>query len=196
MSCRLLYIVSIVFWVLVISGCAKEYSYEGGPVQDIVHDSIPLPDTIAESGIHFPECSQCKETIKVFPATWDFKFGTSFLCGNLTRGIKSPDNSGFTFFGPSTCSLDTGIVMTVFLKDLLLDRDLQDVTEKDVIFEYYDNKTQRDIFISDKKGLFALTIQTYEVATGIMTGTFSGYVSTKDNSIAEIRGGRFSVKID
>lgn len=195
MSRYLFYIVSIAFGVSVISGCAKEYSYEGGLLPDIIHDSIPLPDTVSES-IRFPECPGCKETNEVFPATWDFKFGTSFLCGNITRGIKSPDNSGFTFFGPSACSLDTGIVITIFLKGLLLDRDLQDITEKDVIFEYYDNKTQRDVLISDIRGLFSLTIQKYELATGIMTGTFSGYVSTKNHSQAEIRDGRFSIKFD
>lgn len=196
----LLYIICIVFivgsGVLFISGCAKEYSYEGELPPDIISDSIPLPDVVSDSSVYFPICSQCKENNELLPAMWNFKFDSSFLCGNITRAIKSPDGKGFTFFGPSKCSLDTGIVMTIFLDDQSLDTDLQNVILKEVIFEYYDNKTQRDIFISDKRGLFSLTIQTYEIATSVMTGTFGGYVSTKDHSLAEIREGKFSIKFD
>ena len=37
---------------------------------------------------------------------------------------------------------------------------------------------------------------TYEIATNIMKGTFSGYVSAKDSSLAKIIGGKFSIKFD
>ena len=195
----LLYIACIVFVasfeMFGISGCIKEYSYEGGPPVDSIPDSIPPPDTVPVSTFHLPGCSQCIET-ELLPATWNFKIDSSFMCGGITRGIKSPDKNGFTFFGPSKCSLDTGIVMTIFLDDQLLDRDMQNVILHDVIFEYYDNTTQRDVLISDKKGLFTLTIENYTLATETMTGTFSGYVSAKDSSLVKIDDGKFSIKFN
>ena len=171
--------------------CIKEYSYEGG-FRQIIHDSIPAHDTIPES-THLPSCSQCKD-LEIVQGTWNFKFDTSIMCGKITDAIKSPDGNGFTFFGPSTCSRDTGIILTVFARNQSLDVNFSDVTFTDVIFEYYDNKNQRDIFMWEKKDVFMLTVKTYDVATRLMTGTFRGYVSTWDNLQQEVTAGNFFIK--
>ncbi|QEC69949.1 hypothetical protein FRZ67_22595 [Panacibacter ginsenosidivorans] len=178
-----------------LSGCAKEYSYEGGPVQDTTNDSIPS-DTIPKQVITFPVCSQCKYWDNTLPSTWSFNYDTSLLCGNMTNGIIAPDRSGFTFFGPSACSPDTGIVITAYLSSALLTSDRSNITTNQVIFEYYDNVTLTDIFATGKLGTFSLTIDTYEYSTGMAKGRFSGYVPTKTGDTVLIKNGKFQVKFN
>src|SRR5882724_966529 len=113
---KLLYIISLLFIFCVqltgFSGCIKEYSYERQMIDTLsTIDSIP-DDTTAEPLI-FSHCPGCDGQDNFLLSTWNFKYDTSFICGNITRAINSPDHSAFTFFGPSACSLDTGIIMTV-----------------------------------------------------------------------------------
>ena len=175
------------------SGCIKEYSYEGGPLQDTVHDPIPF-DTLPGQAIIFPVCAQCKEPEDTSASEWSFKYDTSFLCGNITAAIIAPDRNGFTFFGPSYCSTDTGLVMTVYLGAYFLDADKMNITSNKVIFEYYDNVKPSDIFITGELGEFFLTIDTYEYATGIAKGSFNGYVPAKNGTAVQIKNGKFHVK--
>ena len=177
------------------SGCIKEYSYEGGPLQDTVHDSIPF-DTFPGQAIVFPVCTECKNPDDSSTSEWNFKYDTSFLCGNITAAIIAPDRNGFTFFGPSACSTDTGLVMTVYLGAYFLDTDKLNITTNKVIFEYYDNVAPSDIFITAELAGFSLTIDTYEYATGIAKGRFSGYVPAKNGGLVQIKNGEFRVKFN
>jgi hypothetical protein len=188
--------IACIFLIVNLTSCVKEYSYEGGPPPPgiVIIDSIPQNDTIPQSEVHFPGCSECKETDELLPGAWNFKVDTSFVCGKITAAIKSPDGNGFTFFGPSKCTLDTGIVLTIFLDGISLDQDLQNVTIKDVIFEYYDNEYRRDIFGWLRKDVFMLTISTYTASTKTMIGTFSGYVKGWDNLQGEIKEGNFYIQ--
>jgi len=196
---QLLYIGCLVFLLCIqfigFTGCVKEYSYEGGPAQDTAHDSIPL-DTVFNQPIVFPVCLECKDSDALLPSIWDFKYDTSFLCGNITRAIIAHDRSGFTFFGPSVCSSDTGLVMTVYLGSDLLDRDKSNIITSQVIFEYYDNVTLTDIFSTQQLGSFYLTLESYEYATGLAKGSFNGYVPAKNGEVVQIKNGKFQVKFE
>jgi hypothetical protein len=185
-------VLGCLFTVLSLPGCTKEYSYEGGPLPD----TIPVIDTIPTSVLHFARCSACDEVGEPVLSSWNFTYGTSLLCGSVTRAIIAPERNAFTFFGPSACSTDTGLVMTVFLGTELLNGDKSNLTTNQVVFEYYDNTTLIDIFMTDHLGPFSLTIDTYTSATGIAKGTFRGFVPDKNGQVAEITNGKFQVKFD
>ena len=84
--------------------------------------------------------------------------------------------------------------MTVFLDSDTLDTDKFNITSNRVIFQYYDNTSQSDIFISSRLSV-SFIIDTYEHATGIANGRFSGNVRTKDNTLAIIKDGEFKIKL-
>ena len=195
---RKLFFVSCIGIVLAMqllnfSACVKEYSYEGSPVDSIPGDSIP-DDTISDKLI-FPYCSACEGKDDYILGTWNFKYDTSFFCGNLTRGIIEPEHRmAFTFFGPSACSADTGLIMTVYL-DVPLDKDVSGITAHHVIFQYYNNKgTKQDIFVSNEQRPFTLFIEQYTQATGTLKGSFGGFVDTDRNTVVEIKDGKFVIQ--
>lgn len=175
-------------------GCIKEYSFEGRE-----DDTIPtsVPDTLVDnSTITFPICQGCINVNEPQPYTWNFRFGTSLLCGNITRAVKAPDHTAFTFFGPSACSIDTGLVMTVYFGAKIVDADASGLSTNDVIFQYYDNVSRRDIFMTDTIGKFSLTIDNYKQSTGIAKGRFGGFVPDRNGDLAEIKDGKFLIKFD
>ncbi len=187
---RITYIILIHYLGLAgFSGCVKEYSFEGRPT----NDTVPIYDTTVRSGISFPFCLGCRSMDGFILSGWNFKYDTSLLCGTVTDAVITPERNGFTFFGPSACSTDTGLVMTVFLDSDALDRDKSNITTNHVNFQYYDNSTFSDIFISNRLSV-SFTIDTYEHTTGIAKGRFSGNVKTKDSTVAEIIGGKFAIK--
>ncbi len=172
------------------TSCKKEYSYEGGDSTITKKDSIILPPVF-----EFPLCSLCKVDDPVLEGKWNFKTGDSYLCGVIDNGIITGDKNAFTFFGPSACSIDSGIVMTVYLYPIRLDADMFKVTTNKVAFYYYDHKATSYIFISQSTVNFSLTVDSYIFATGIASGTFSGGVFKANGETAFIREGRFKVKL-
>lgn len=178
-------------WLLLIS-CKREYSCEGcfsTPGSDSV-SAAPPPTR------EFPTCSLCKPTDDLLLSRWSFKTGNSFLCGvvnNAGAGID-PEKKAFTFFGPSACSEDTGLVMTIYLP-VVLDRDRFDITTSKSAFFYYDNNAPKDIFISQSSAPFSVTVDSYIYSTGITSGTFSGTVYKANGDKTFITDGKFKVKL-
>src|SRR5258706_3842643 len=135
--------ISVLYILAFTGGCKKEYSYEGGPIQGPIQfpDSTVTGDsTIIEDStsiITFPKCSGCN-TEALSTLTWSFKVGSSLLCGNVTRGVVSPDGGGMTFFGPSSCSRDSGLIITAFFNDQTLRKDQSNITASRASLEYYD----------------------------------------------------------
>lgn len=173
------------------SGCIKEYSFEG---ERPINNTIPIPGTTVKPRISFPFCAGCRNIDDFILTGWSFKYDTSILCGTVTDAVITPDRNGFTFFGPSACSRDTGLVMTVFLNSGALDSDKFNVTPNRVALEYYDNTTHSDIFVSSRLSV-SFTIDTYEHATGMANGRFSGNVRTKDSTVVAIMDGKFKIKL-
>jgi hypothetical protein len=185
----LLFVLQIL--LLHTTGCKKEYSYEGGDTTIIKKDSIIILPPV----IGFPLCSLCKVNDPVLEGKWNFKTGNSYLCGIIDNGIITGDKNAFTFFGPSACSIDSGIVMTVYLDPIRLDADMFNVTTNKVAFYYYDHNATSYIFISQSTVNFSLTLDSYIYATGIASGTFSGGVFKANGETAFIREGKFKVKL-
>ena len=177
-----------------LTGCKKEYSCEGCiPTTQLIiqHDSVFVPPVIITS---FPACSLCKATDDIVLGKWNFKTGNTFLCGSVDAAGIDYAKIAFTFFGPSACSIDTGLVMTIYLP-LALDGDRFNITTTKAAFFYYDNHAPKDIFISQPATLFSVTLESFIYATGIATGTFKGTVFKANGDTAVIKDGKFKVKV-
>ena len=107
-----------------------------------------------------------------------FEFASLILC------------TDFTFFGPSACSVDTGIVVSVYLP-VALDRDQFNLTTQQTAFYYYDHNAAADILDSRPTSVFSVTVQSFIYSTGIVTGTFGGTVFKANGDSAIITEGRF-----
>jgi hypothetical protein len=174
------------------SGCKKEYSCEGCLLTTTM-DSILLPPPAAGT---FPQCSLCRASDDLLLSRWNFKTGNSFLCGvvnNAGAGIDA-EKKAFTFFGPSACSIDTGLVMTVYLP-VVLDRDRFNITTNKVAFFYYDHNAPKDIFISLSTAPFSLKLESFIYTTAIASGTFSGTVYKPNGDTASVYDGKFKIKL-
>lgn len=183
----------ILFALTFHPGCVKEYSFEGADVPDTLSDTSHV-DTIPASKVFFPPCNLCNPNEEISLGKWSFRYDTFYLCGNITKAVITPDKTAFTFFGPSACSLDTGIVLTINVGDTL-NRDRTDLRARITIFEYYDNVSQKDIFISDVPRSFSLVIDQYDHQTGIATGRFFGNATAKDHSQAKIYDGNYVIQL-
>ena len=172
------------------TGCKKEYSYEGSDLT-ISKDSLLPPPLPVKA---FPGCAACKVTDELVLGKWNFKTGNTFLCGSVDAAGIDFEKTAFTFFGPSACSIDTGLVMTIYLS-APLDGDKFDITTTRAAFFYYDHHAPKDIFISQPSTLFTVTIQSFIYATGIATGTFSGTVFKPNGDKASVSEGKFKVKL-
>jgi hypothetical protein len=180
---------------LLVSSCQKEYSCENCNSTATV-DSIPVPPAPPLLPGDFPRCTLCNPTDALQLATWNFKTGHSYLCGVVNAAGAGIDREkrAFTFFGPSACSIDTGLVMTVYLP-VPLDRDRSNLLARQVAFYYYDHHAPKDIFISLSPEPFYLTLQSFTYATGMATGTFEGVVYKPNGDTAYIRDGNFKIKL-
>ncbi len=195
MKKRGLFFVMIVMATLAViwvpqSGCSKDYSFEGADTTAI-KDSLNLPPVITPPSQPF-ECGLCKETSEVPPGTWNFKTGNLYLCGSTTNSGFIGTNLTFTLFGPSACSIDTGLVMTVYLPEPFNESKFN-VTTTRAAFYYYDHFGTNDIFISNSSALFTVKVLSYIYTTRIASGTFEGTVFRPNGDTAYIREGRFKV---
>jgi hypothetical protein len=174
------------------TGCDKEYSFEAGgvpPVRDTIRN--PPPPAAHE----FPVCPACVANVGTDLSEWSFKSGNSFLCGKADTAIITLERTSFTFFGPSSCSKDTGMVITVYLEGNSLTGDRTNITTTHNAFYYYDRVTPSYIFISQINSLFTVTITSYNHQARIATGTFHGNVLRANGNAASIDEGKFVVKL-
>ena len=171
--------------------CAKEYSFEGAQADTLSTgggDSVitQVPTT------SFPSCNSCNPSEPITLGHWSFKTGNSYQCGTFTNSgfFNGFSKKDFTFFGPSACSIDTGIVVSVYLP-IALDRDQYNLTTGQTAFYYYDHNATADIYQSRAPYVFSVTVQSFIEATGIVTGTFGGTVFAPNGDSAHITEGRF-----
>ena len=175
----------------ILAGCQKEYSYEGSNSRLLPGDSISsAPPVIRE----FPACPYCDSNKVRAVGSWDFVTGNSYLCGTTTNSGFVGGTTFFTFFGPSACSADTGLVVSIYLP-VKMDHDINDLITNTVAFYYYDHNAPKDIFISDPSLPFTANITSYVFATGICTGTFNGTVFRASGDTAHISNGHFVIKL-
>ncbi len=160
--------------------------------------------------LHFPEespvaaelpvtgiaCADCMGRDSIAFNRWSFYADNKFYCGKTdTAIIISLTRDAFTFFGPSSCSLDSGLVMTVYLDPPGLSRDTTNYEVKKVSFFYYDHNGVQNIFISKGSRDIIMQIDSYNHVTKIATGHFEGYGYKPSGSTAVVTKGKFQVKL-
>lgn len=196
---KLSYIIGFFFFfyfLTLIAACRKEYSYEGGSMQDstILFDSAVRQESTEAAGITFPICKGCNSIDTSSAYKWSFKVGHAFLCGNVTKAVISPNGDAMTFFGPSACSEDSGLIITAYFNNQVLNKDQSNITADRAALEYYDNTTMSDILQSQQPNIFSLTINSYIRQTGVTIGTFSGSVADRNGNIIKIDSGKYTIK--
>src|SRR5947209_7622391 len=104
----------LLVFVFLFTGCLKEeYSYEGGTVPPVDTTTTNVDTTLPVASV--VHCSLCKPNDPVRSMQWHFMYeGVSALCGPVTKAVLSPEKNAMTFFGPSACTIDTGLIMTAF----------------------------------------------------------------------------------
>jgi len=181
----------LLFFVLLCAGCIKEeYSYEGGLAQPI--DSTTNPDTTTQIPIPSFACMLCHPNDAVQSMQWHFMYkGVTALCGLVTKAVLSPEKNALTFYGPSACTIDTGLIMTVFL-DTLLDQDRVNIRAAQAVLQYYIKGSANDAFRSKAPDLNFI-IDRFVQETKTATGRFSGYTFTPTGERVSIETGRFNI---
>lgn len=182
----------LIFIIVLYAGCAKEYSFEGGgtppPRDTIINPPPPPPPSV-------PVCHACNNIPGTAFPQWRFRSGNWVTCGSADTAIALGNRTTFTFFGPSACSVDTGMVITVYLNGDTLNRDRQNIQARTAAFYAYERVTPSYIFMSQGSNSFSVTIDRYTHSTGIVTGTFRGTVFRANGAAASIDSGRFTVRL-
>src|SRR6266498_1117185 len=141
MPIRKLYIVCIILALLPLlwtfdSGCAKEYSFEGGDSLVVIDTTTPPPPPPVPIPTSWT-CPACIGQDAQIEAKWSFHNDSNFACGIIDKAVVNQDRTAFTFFGPSACSIDTGMIIDVFLNGTaVLNRDLSNITSRKGSFFY------------------------------------------------------------
>ena len=174
--------------VLILLSCEKEYSYEGG-ITPIIIDT----GTIHISPKPFV-CASCIGADNYTEGKWSFYNADTFYCGIIDTAIATPDRNGFTFFGPSSCSIDSGLVLTINIEPNFLTHDLFNTTTNRAGLYYYDNIGQTHPFVTHAGIPFSFTIESYIHQTRMMTGRFSGTVFKPNGEPATLNG-KYKVKM-
>lgn len=186
-------------WMVCMLSCEKEYSYEGGnavpPFINIPVDSTANEDTVVLDPGALPNCAVCANMVDIPPSSWSFKTGNSFLCGEIdTAFVLNLERRTFTFFGPSFCGADTGLVFTITLGNTGLTHDVENVVAANAVFYYY-HTNQPYVLLSRADQPFYFIISSYSHSTKIATGTFSGIGYRVDGRSVYITNGRFKFMI-
>jgi hypothetical protein len=173
---------------IIFTGCKKEYSCEG------CRSSVEIKDSVATASPKPWTCSACMGMDNYMEGKWNFYNDNSFYCGDIDTAIAMPNRVAFTFFGPSSCSGDSGMVITIIIEPLALTKNIYNHITNDVGFYYYDNTGRTHPFISRRGEPFSVSIDSYIQQTKIMTGRFGGTVY-KPNGDATSITGKFVMKI-
>ncbi|MES2882164.1 MAG: hypothetical protein V4676_08455, partial [Bacteroidota bacterium] len=171
-----------------MTGCAKDYSYERQP-----QDSIPIIPIVNPS-VLFSSCTLCNANNPLPDSAWSFKVDQVFFCGVAEKAIITLERSSFTFFGPSSCSADSGFIASVYLSQPLTSSKTNVVAAR-VAFYYYDRIAPSYVLISRTTDQFSLTIEAYDHQTGTATGKFEGFAFTENSVRKTVEGGKFRIRL-
>ena len=201
MFCKKLYNGLLLFVLLLIclASCEKDYSYEGGNTAilpaDSLLDSIPFNDSLNHGLPEFSSCVYCINNNPLKESTWSFKIDTTILCGSVDTAIVLGNRAAFTFFGPTSCVKDSGIIFTIYLSPYQLTRDTTNYAVPKASFYYY-HTLAPFILMNGPSEPFQFVISSYVHATRMATGTFSGVAYRQDGRAAVITDGKFNIKLN
>jgi hypothetical protein len=181
------------------AGCFKEeYSYEGGtpPPMDttIITDTTVNTDTL-QNILPVIKCLLCENSEPVQLMQWRFMYSEKPLCGAVTKAVMSPEKNALTFYGPSACSVDTGLIINAFF-DVLLNQNRTGVQASLASFHYYNKNSADDVFRSLPAFPFTLIIDQYTPETKTATGHFSGDAFTPTGQRIYVDSGTFIIHFE
>ena len=180
---------------LIIMGCVKEYSYEGGSTPPVVIDTLSPPVSPPAVQLDFPLCNNCEGRDRFEENRWSFRAGNAFLCGIIDTGIVNSDRNAFTFFGVSACSPDTSMAMSIYLDPYKLDKTQSGLVINRIAF-YFNKFGLTDHLLIIRQGTaFSLTIDNYDHQTKLCSGTFTGNAYKPDGNTLLVHSGKFMVKL-
>jgi hypothetical protein len=189
----LLFILVVPFIWLSNSGCWKEYSFEKkDSILSIPNPTHPTP--VPSPATNFSSCSLCNESDTLKLGQWAFKAGNTYMCGSATSSGFMGSYQFFTLFGPSACSIDTGLVINV-LVPVPLTQDRFDINATEVDFYYYTRFSQTHLFNNRVSNGISVSLQSYIHSTSIAIGSFSGFVNRPNGEAIQITNGRFKVEM-
>ncbi len=180
-----------ILWVST-AGCWKEYSFEGRDSTQIA----PIPTTPAPlpPASNFSSCSLCKETDTLKLGQWGFKAENTYLCGSATSSGFTGSYKYFSLFGPSACSADTGLVVSI-LVPVPLTEDRFDINATEVDFYYYTRFSQTHLFNNRISNEISVSVHSYINSTSVAIGSFTGTVHRPNGQPIQITNGRFKVEL-
>jgi len=177
--------------LLNIQGCRKEYSYERQPI-DTTGTEPDSTDTIPNDVV-YSQCPLCEKDPGYAMGKWSFMIDTFTFCGIVTGEVMLDERTAFTFFGPSACSTDSGLIITCYMNEPFAE-EAEYVSVDVITLRYYNHRGTKDMLQADASLGFALVIQSYSKTTGIMRGIFSGNVLTDRNTLEHISNGKFEIQ--
>jgi hypothetical protein len=179
-------------------GCAKEYSYE---YRAIVLDSIPVPDStiIIDTLPATPPdeefaCSNCDSLEAREQFTWSFKVGKRKICGTIKESYTNDEKTGFTFFGPSSCAADSGLMISAYFQPVSLLTDVSNVIAHRANFQYYGNVANNQYLSSWIPHNFSVVIDAYTNDNKVAVGHFSGHAFVFNGDSIAVSSGTFRIK--
>jgi hypothetical protein len=178
-----------------VHGCAKEYSREAidNTIPPVIDTTPPQQTPLPDTSLLF--CAACAGMDKFEENQWSFKAGNSFYCGPMDTALLAPERNAFTFFGPSACSSDTSMVVTLFMENYVLNKDLQNIVIPNVDFRFTKFGAAKYLLVSQPGTPFSLTIDSYNHQTKMTIGTFSGYAYQPDGSKLLVTSGKFKARL-
>lgn len=188
-------IIAAVTLAAMMVSCEKEYSYENGsaivvPVDST--DTVAAPDTFVTGTLQ--NCTACTASSGIATGTWSFKTGVATICGEVdTAFTLNHERDVLTFFGPSFCGSDSGLIFTVNLSTGLT-RNLVNIPATFTAYYYY-RTGHPNILLSYASQPFNMLFSSYDHATHIANGTFSGTAYSQNGTAVNISGGKFSFVI-
>ena len=141
-----------------------------------------------------PGCASCLQPDSINTYTWSFKTGTSQLCGRVDTAIINIDRSSFTFYGPSSCGRDTGLIFTVYMGPVVLNKDTSNLKAFYATFYYYRTGAPY-VLLSKTAQSFNFIISGYVHATKMAIGTFSGFGYHQNGRAVEVSSGKFKIRL-
>ncbi len=182
-------LLSILTWI----ACTKEYSYEGGLNPGNDNDTIQIPPTTPPVS-ELSMCLSCIGQDKYEENRWSFTAGNAFACGIMDTALVNSERTAFTFFGPSSCSDDTSMVVTAYLDSDTLNHNISGMMIDKIIFRYTKIGLP-DFLLTTKQGTpFTLTISQYDHTSKMAIGTYQGHAYLPDGSTMMVSG-KFMVKL-
>jgi len=147
--------------------------------------------------LRYPYCFSC-DSGKARPLnSWYFRVNGTYACGPVDTGFVFADLTGFTFWGHTQCSRDTGFEISAILHPTSLATNRFNIRTNNVIlwnqdrllFTNFLNSMILRLDHNTPKNSMQLTVDTFLVSSRLLVGHFNGYAYTSGDEKMYLDGG-------